>query len=220
VEYWRGKGAKCPLHMIRNCTPAPPRDFADLQQRSGHELVVFAGRLSPEKNVQVMLQALISVASRRPSLRAKVFGEGPLSRSLAESIRETELQGRIELAGVTADLASWLRAASACISVSLFEGNPNVVLEAAAVGCPLVVSDIAAHREILDEETALFVPTHPAEAVAAGIQRALDDPTAARMRARRAADRARGWTAESVADKYLAAYSETLARRRRPTLPP
>jgi glycosyltransferase involved in cell wall biosynthesis len=44
------------------------------------------------------------------------------------------------------------------VSTSVFEGQPNAVLEAMACGCPLVVSDIAAHREFLDDETAAIVP--------------------------------------------------------------
>ena len=51
-----------------------------------------------------------------------------------------------------------MKASDAFVSTSTFEGQPNAVLEAMACGCPLVVSDIPAHREFLDDQTAAIVP--------------------------------------------------------------
>ena len=69
------------------------------------------------------------------------------------------LADRVRLVGFVPDAWAWMKRASVLVSPSLFEGHPNVVLEAAACGCPLVVSDIPAHREFLDGENAVLVDT-------------------------------------------------------------
>jgi glycosyltransferase involved in cell wall biosynthesis len=63
-----------------------------------------------------------------------------------------------------------MKASNAFVSTSAFEGQPNAVLEAMGCGCPLVVSDIPAHREFLGPETAAIVPLVNEEFVSAILQ--------------------------------------------------
>ena len=100
------------------------------------------------------------------------------------------------------------------VSPSHYEGRPNAVLEAMAVGVPLVVSDISAHRELLDEQSAILVdPADPA-ALAIGVIMALSDPEASGRRAREASRRADGHSVERMVAQYEELYS-TLGRRPR-----
>jgi glycosyltransferase involved in cell wall biosynthesis len=103
-----------------------------------------------------------------------------------------------------------MKRAAVFVSPALFEGHPNSVMEAAACGCPLIVSDIPAHREFLDETSALLVPVLDSARLATAIEQVLDCPDAARSRAQWAATTAQAWSAERIAAEYERVYVEVL----------
>ena len=102
-----------------------------------------------------------------------------------------------------------MKRASLFVSVSVFEGNPNTVLEAAVQGCPLVVSDIPEHREVLGDD-ASFVSASSPNDIARGVLDVLENREAARVKAWAASQRATQMTVESMADQYLRGYSQIL----------
>jgi len=125
-------------------------------------------------------------------------------------IRKEGLSGRVFLPGYVPQPWAWMKKADMFVSVSLFEGMPNTVMEAMACGCPLVVSDIPQHREILDDDTAMFVsPEDPAD-IASGIDRLLGNPEEARRKALRAKERASEWSIPAMAERYERVYLEIL----------
>jgi glycosyltransferase involved in cell wall biosynthesis len=210
VAYWRELRARGPLHLIRNCLAPDPAPIAQDLSDSRKELVLFAGRFSTDKNVQVLLEAFIEVAKARRGVVFKMFGEGPLHGALMRRLHETGLSERIEIHGFTDQIGSWMRASRMCVSVSGFEGHPNVVLEAASQGCPLVLSDIPAHREVLSDDAALFVPTNSANVIAAGIARVLDEPALASHRAQKALEAVQCLTVDATVTRYIDVYTRML----------
>jgi glycosyltransferase involved in cell wall biosynthesis len=133
----------------------------------------------------------------------------------AEAIRrldERGLSGRIRAPGFVGDVWSWLKRAQVFVSVSYFEGMPNSVMEAMACGCPLVVSDIPMHREIVGDDGALFVDPNDPKAIAESVLEVLRDPGRAKERGDRARALARRWSIDSAAEAYAALY-EGAARR-------
>ena len=92
------------------------------------------------------------------------------------------------------------------MSASLTEGNPNAVLEAMGGGCPVVLSDIAAHREVADGDSVLFFPPHDEAAALAALQSVVanGDASAARAAQARARCERRGpsWAAEQYDELY------------------
>jgi glycosyltransferase involved in cell wall biosynthesis len=170
-------------------------------------VVLFAGRLvDPQKNIPRLLQALDEVLRREEDVVAVLCGEGPLRVQMESSIGRSSGSKRIRLLGFADNLWNWMRRADVLVSVSRFEGNPNVVLEAMAVGCPLVVSDIPEHREILDEVTARFCSVDSASDMASAIVDTLNAPLEARKRADAARKRAADWSLEKSAHRYLEIY--------------
>jgi glycosyltransferase involved in cell wall biosynthesis len=173
-------------------------------------IVLFAGRLDVQKNVETLLRALAIVLDRHTDSAAVLFGEGPLRPHLRAQMETLPTRGRMRLAGFTPELWRWMRRASAFVSVSLFEGNPNAVLEAMAIGCPLVVSAIAEHREILDDHTARFCDPTCVNDIAAAIDSVLSAPELAAQRAAAARCIADEWSIERAATAYLALYEELI----------
>ena len=78
------------------------------------------------------------------------FGDGPQKKEIINIKEKYEVGDRIKIMDYTSELWSWFKTADVFVSVSHYEGNPNTVLEAVASKCPVVISDIPEHREILE----------------------------------------------------------------------
>jgi glycosyltransferase involved in cell wall biosynthesis len=158
------------------------------------------------------MEALILVAQQHPDAAIMMFGEGPTRRSAERRITEAGLGHRIQISGYTSQLTTWMARATVCVSVSLFEGHSNVIMEAAAIGCPLVLSDIPAHRELFDESNALMAPADSPSRIADAVLEALRNPIQARERAQRARAIALLFDLPTVAATYKSIY-EAIAER-------
>jgi glycosyltransferase involved in cell wall biosynthesis len=117
----------------------------------------------------------------------------------------------VVFAGYRSDLWALMKAASVFVSMSSFEGNPNVVQEAMACRLPLVVSDIEAHRRVLGAGAALFVEAENAIELARAITGTLRDTSSARERAERARVIADGHSPEVAAKRTRLLY-ESIVR--------
>lgn len=215
LDYWQDASTRTLRRTIRNILPldAIAASSFSAQERSeiaigGARLVIGAGRLHPEKNWPVLIEALNDVLAKRPDVHAVIFGEGALRDSLLRLISRSPHANRIHLKGYTHDLWKWLKLASCYVSVSPFEGSPNVLLEAIACELPLVVSDIPGHREVLSETAAEFVPSQSAAAVANAIGRVLDDGENMARRAHDTFQVVQQWSPAAIAGEYAALYRE------------
>lgn len=210
-SHWVGR-TRARLETIRNGIPfseidaVPPVSNDEAGLREGTQLILYAGRFDAEKNLETMLEAIGRVVAQRDSVAAVLFGEGSLREEIAHKGESYGLGSRLRVKGFNPELWSWMKRADVFVSVSLYEGSPNTVLEAAACGCPLVVSDIAQHREILGDECAYLVPAASARLIAEALLRALDDPREARRRAGEAKETVRAFSVEAAATQYLALY--------------
>jgi len=170
------------------------------------QIILFAGRFSYEKNIPVLVESLLMVAQQRPNVIVLLFGEGPERESAERRIMDAGLRDRMIFVGYSSNLAYWLQRASVCVSVSHFEGHPNVVIEAAAAGCPLVLSDISAHRELFGDESAAFVLADSPSHIAGFVVKVLDNPKEARERADRARATAMQWNLTTATKGYCSIY--------------
>jgi glycosyltransferase involved in cell wall biosynthesis len=169
------------------------------------KVVLYAGRMDSGKNVEGVITALAHIAHEMP-FTAVVCGDGPHRRRLERMALELGIAHRVVFTGYVDNLWDLMKRADALISLSRFEGCPNVVLEAMACGCPLIVSDIPAHREILDERSALFVDPKDPDEAASAIRATLFSGDAARGRACAAHARVAGRPIEETARLYEQLY--------------
>jgi glycosyltransferase involved in cell wall biosynthesis len=187
ANYWRALRPRGPVSVIRNCVvvddDAAPADVATLGLDRDARLILFAGRLSAEKNLGHLLPALDVVLASSERYHAVLFGEGPLRAELDAWSGRTPHASRVRVLPFTNQLPSWMRRAELFVTVSELEGEPNAVLEAMALGCPLVLSDVPQHRELLDESAAMFCDHRSSASIASALISVLDDPEAARQRA-------------------------------------
>ncbi|MEO7362745.1 MAG: glycosyltransferase [Gemmatimonadaceae bacterium] len=172
-------------------------------------IVMFAGRLSEEKNPFVMVDALAQALRGTPAI-ALLCGAGPLQPEVARRIETLGASEFIVMLGVRQDVYALLKRAQLCVAVSRHEGSPNVVLEAIAAECPLVVSDISAYRQLLSDETARFAPVDDIAAIAQAIIEMLGDPEAAHRRAVLARARSRTLSPNDAAVELDTVYRKLL----------
>lgn len=194
------------VEAIRNAEPVRFVSNSD----GPYFLVV--GRLAPEKAIDVIIQA-VRLIPEEHNIRAVIIGSGPLYDEIEASIREAGLGNRIVLLPYRTDWWGMLKNASAIVSMSRFEGHPNVVLEAMAARCPLIVSEIPGHLEFLDEDSAILVPTDSPTDLAEAMVSLLTAPASARRRAMCAARRVYGMTIHGTADAYERVYEKVLSEK-------
>ena len=218
AAYWRNiSSGSTPVFQIANAVDVAAirrvagAGRAHVRKRHGRPEILVVGRLAPQKATEIIIPAISKLAAYL-DVHVSIIGEGPLRQTLEKSISEAGLSERIALLPYQADWWKLLPEACALVSMSRYEGHPNVVLETMAAGCPLIVSDIPAHREFLDEKSALFVPPNRPAALAAALLALLTDPDAAGQRAERAAACVDRLTIESAADAYAAVYNTVIAR--------
>lgn len=153
-------------------------------------LVVQVGRLAPQKDYPTFLRAAAAVMAAVPDVDFLVVGEGELQAELAAQARTLGLEGRLRFTGLRHDVPAVLAGADVLALTSLYEGLPNVVVEAMATGAVAVATDVGGCRELVVEgETGFLLPPGQPDAVASTILRVLREPelmrrlaTAARRR--------------------------------------
>lgn len=175
-------------------------------------LVLYAGRLEPQKRVDLLIHALAHPTLRSRATRLSIVGEGsqePALRALAASLG---VRATFEPRLSHAELLTRMRRCAVYAQTSAFEGHPKTVLEALAVAAPVVICDVPGMRGVVEPgRTGLVAAHHPA-AVAAAIAQLLANPVTAAALGQAAADAiARTSSLDRVVELELDAYRRAVA---------
>lgn len=126
--------------------------------------ILFVGRFQRQKNLEFLLYQL--AALRRGSFALRMVGDGPQKRGLQELAAQLEIADSTTWDGwmPRADLPGIYQSADCFVNPSLYEGMPNVVLEAMACGLPVIASRIDVHETLVShgETGFLFELNNPA----------------------------------------------------------
>ncbi len=146
------------------------------------EVLVTAGRQEFQKGHRILLEAMAILASARPRAILMMAGrEGHASAELEELGRRIGLGDRIRFLGQRTDVPDLLAAGDIFVFPSLYEGFGGAVIEAMALGLPVVASDLEALREVVEpDHSAILVPPGSPGELASAIGGLLDDPDRAR----------------------------------------
>ncbi len=164
------------------------RDLACKQPGSGPDTVAFIGRVVSIKDVKTFLQAARIILDALPKTEFLIIGptdeEPDYSLECHELVKTLGLEKSVRFLGKV-DMREYYSKIDAVVLTSLSEAQPYVILEANAVGIPVVATDVGACREMLEGRAAadrrigpsgiITGVSHP-EATAAGVLRILKDP--------------------------------------------
>ena len=143
-------------------------------------VLVTIGRLTEQKGHRYLLQALSCLLETWPQLCCLFVGEGELQDALRRMAIDLGVEQACRFVGVREDIPGILTAADVFVLPSLSEGFPFVLLEALAMGCPVVASRVNGVPELIeDHKTGLLVPPRDPQALARAIRDMLDDRRAA-----------------------------------------
>jgi glycosyltransferase involved in cell wall biosynthesis len=187
--------------VLPNPAPEPPHlpDRAALREELALEgrVLAFAGRLGLQKDVGTLLEALVHV----PAVTLAIAGDGPERAALEQRAADLGLDGRVRFLGsVPRDTVLRLfSAADASVLPSAWENFPHTVVEALAVGCPVIATAVGGVPEVVvDGENGLLVSAHDAQALADAIARFFSDDGLRERLAGAAARSVAGYSEEAV----------------------
>ncbi len=186
--------------------------------RRDRRLVAGVGRLDAQKDFPTFLRAAAMIAAEFPDVDFLVVGEGGERAALEALARRLGLGARVVFTGLRHDVPRLLAAVDVLALTSLYEGFPNVLLEAMATGAVAVATDVGGCRELVTSgETGLLVPPRAPAAVAAAVGRVLRDPALARRLATAARQRVEGaFSIDVMARWTMDAYLRRLDATRAP----
>lgn len=147
---------------------------------SGETVRILAvGRLSAEKGLDLLLQALAMLVREHPRLELVIAGVGPEESRLRRMTVDLGLENHVRYAGYVADMPALYAKADLVVQSSLTEGLPNVMLEAAYLGVPVVATDVGGTREVIEHgANGWLVPAGSRDALVDGVRQYLADPGA------------------------------------------
>ncbi len=182
--------------------------------------VVFTGRLHPQKNLPMLLDAWAEVA-RRSSANLILVGPGSDRQALTERAASLGLADRVQFVGAVSNPADYLRAADVFVLPSVAEGMSNSLLEAMASALPCVVSGVGGNTDLIEHgRTGLLVSTPTPEAWAATLLDLVHNPSEALRLGQAARDRVETeYSLRAVVDRYVDLYRDLIARANRSDSP-
>lgn len=213
-------------HVIRNAVnvapfAAPDPAYRELLQKNfklpKSVIVGAAGRLSPEKGFEVLVDAAAQIAPKRSDVGFVVFGAGPLREELQQKIAALGLADHLVLAGFREDVEKFIPHFDIAVLPSYTEGLPIFVLEALAARVPVVATAVGGTPEVVDEgKSGLLTPSGNPTALAGALLKLVDDPeTRKRMGTAGRARIDEEFTFQVQCEQYAALFDQLASQKRK-----
>ena len=209
------------IHVIHNgvdTTQFSLRDKskarAELNINQNEKIIIFVGRLSLEKGITTLIDALKIIISNQHdiSLHLYLIGDGPLREALENQVLTLGLSRYVTFIGKTphSNISKWMSSADIFCLPSFNEGCPNVVLEALGSGRPVVASRVGAIPDVVSNKSGILFSAGNVNELASALTRALEvswDPHIIQSSIA-------GLSWESSAQKYLQIFTNAIHKQK------
>jgi glycosyltransferase involved in cell wall biosynthesis len=195
--------------VIPNGVPVDPAKVIVTKEKSSRRIFLFAGRLEPQKDPIALIQAF--AAMRKKNCELWMAGDGIMRHDVEREIDKLGIKDRVRLLGLRNDMPQLLVQADCFVMSSRWEGLPMAVLEAGAIGLPVVATPVGALPTVLDGDCGFLVETSQ-------LQRALDevvnDYAEASRRGKRLRDKViNHYSLEHMAKAHANLYSSLISKK-------
>lgn len=169
--------------------------------------IVAVGRLNAQKNHRLLIRAFASFAKKHGDYVLEIYGQGELEAELGALTEELKVDKSVIFKGFSAHVLSDIRTASMYVLSSDYEGISNSMLEAMALGVPVIATDCpigGSRMYIRDGKNGFLVPVGDVSALARAMGRLADDPALGERFGREAVKLRDELTTAKIADRFLA----------------
>jgi len=179
------------------------------------KVVGMIASMYPVKNHAIFIQAAAVISQSIPDVKFVIVGNGPLRGYLENLSRDLDLASKVIFCGDHRDPGTYLSVFDIAVVTSDVEGCCNVLLEAMALGKPVVATNVGGNPELVrHEETGILVPPRDIEALAKAIIGLLDNTETRDAMGRRARDEVTSrFTVENMVRQHELLYEESLRGR-------
>lgn len=148
----------------------------ELKFSENEQIIGIVGNLRKEKNHKTLINAFSKVHCKLPSSRLIIIGDGECRRELEELVSELDIVDYVHFLGYRLDVPEIMSAIDVYCLPSSFEGMPLSIIEAWAVGKPVVATDVIGIKELVRHgENGVLVPSDNPERLAEGLIKVLID---------------------------------------------
>lgn len=190
--------------------PNPVADIPIIRERLLNEFrkkeIVTAGRLVPQKNQEMLIRAFAKIAPKLSEYQLIVYGEGSLKDKLLVLSAELGVKDRVFFPGSTNDLHEKIKNAELFVLSSDFEGMPNALMEAMAMGITCISTDCpcGGPRDLIhNKKNGVLIPVGDIQACAEAITQCLEDKHASDRMGEKAMQVNEDYSKDTICQKWL-----------------
>jgi len=176
-------------------------------------VICFAGRLSEEKGIDILLEAMVEIQKthRQENIKLWLIGDGALKVDLMERTKSLDLEGIVQFIGFQNNLSEFLHAGDIFVLPSRHEAMSVVLLEAIASGLPCIVTNVGENADVIENGVQGFViPPNQASAITKSLEVLLRDPSLRQKMGAKALERANNYSDLRMVELLQGIYKEIL----------
>ncbi|MGD8477962.1 MAG: glycosyltransferase [Burkholderiales bacterium] len=216
-------GVSTPMSVLPTGIPAPDLSFTDgpaFRRKYGiapeRPTLLFVGRVAFEKNIEFLISSVEIAGRGIPDLLLIIAGEGPALGRLRREVARRKLENKVMFIGYldrNRELPGCYAAADAFVFASRTETQGLVLLEAMAVGVPVISLAVMGTRDILNERRGALVPEDDERDFASNIVKLLSDDELRKRLSGEARLFAREWQSGVIAGRLASLYEQVVSKR-------
>ncbi len=168
--------------------------------------IVSVGRLHPQKNHKLLLDAFAAFHAIHTDYELHIFGIGELESTLKKQAAALGIDGSVFFRGFSDNVQEEIRDSAMFVLSSDYEGISNSMIEALSIGVPVISTDCpvgGSRTYIVDGENGLLTPVGDAQALATAMRRIAEDPDFARMLSANGVKIKEKYSLSKIADRFL-----------------
>ena len=130
------------------------------------DIIISTGRLSEQKNQKMLINAFAKITDKYPNYKLIIYGEGILRKKLEEQVKNLKLENKVFLPGVVDNIKEKIEECKIFVLPSNYEGMPNALMEAMALGLPVISTDCpcGGPRELIKNDyNGILIPVNAQE---------------------------------------------------------